>query len=61
MAHHNKTPQSVLEAPTVTKTFVEGTETFGPNRDQRRHVTDPKTGKVYNIINPESYSRRLFR
>lgn len=36
MASHNSTPESVLNAPSVTKEFVEGTEFSGLNRAQLR-------------------------
>lgn len=60
MAHHNSTPASVLEAPGITRTFVEGTEFSGPNRAERRHFKTA-SGRVIHLTNPESYSRTLFK
>lgn len=36
MSHNNKTPQSVLDAPSITYTMLEGTEHEGPSRQEMR-------------------------
>lgn len=42
--YHNNTPQSVLDAPVSNPVYIY-TNT-GSNRWERRHVVNPRTGKV---------------
>lgn len=46
MAHHNSTPQPILDAPTSEPLPI--IEHTGPNRQQRRHVRT-KTGATHFV------------
>lgn len=57
MSHYKRSIRRAIEEA-GTSTFVEGTEFTGQNRESRRHVRHPQTGKVFNIINSFSHMRR---
>lgn len=52
MAHHNNTPASVLDAPTVTHKWIASHD--GPNREARRHAhtSTGKRGTVPKALRP---------
>lgn len=62
MSHYKRSiRQALAEARgEAGPTFVEGTQHDGksPTREQRRHMRHPVTGKVFNLINPFSHSRK---
>jgi hypothetical protein len=50
MAHHNNTPRSILDAPTLAPRWV--VRHTGPNRRDRRKLALPKTGRVITLPKP---------
>lgn len=50
MAHHNSTPKPILDAPKHTPKWI--VHHTGRNRQQRRHLTLPLTGRVVTIPKP---------
>lgn len=48
MAHHNSTPDQILDAPSITVEYLHEHSGSGRNREQRRHYRT-KNGATRNI------------